>query len=101
MSATARKCASTADGGARALAVYGIDERTGHGAIQGVGFDPARQQGAETQRSLEHRSCRPPRSVLGVDQTEMNLAFVPVARAADELRALLIEIDGVAASGKL
>jgi hypothetical protein len=31
----------------------------------------------------------------------MNLAFVPVARAADELRALFVKIDHLASSGKL
>jgi hypothetical protein len=79
----------------------GIDERIGYSAIRAVVFDPTREQRSKTQRPLDHRARRPPRSVLRVDQAKMNLSLVPLTRARDQLHVLFVQIDVEPAFGKL
>jgi len=65
------------------------------------GIDPARQRPAKAQRSTELEERRLARRVVGVDEPEVDLAFVAQARAIHGERVALDQRDGYPSTREL
>lgn len=80
-------------GGQLAVAMDGVVERAREQAVRLFTAGQPPQRGIEMQGAVEQDVGRPLARVLGIDETEMDLAFVPQAGLRDRLGSLIEQID--------